>query len=180
MQLLTTELANQDPLDPTDDTSFYSQMAQMGTLQGVDELQTSSTVQQAQSLMGSTVTALEPVTQSSNGLQQQVTGVVTTLYNTDGNYTVGIQEANGGVAQVPLSSIQSVTGSSMSNLASMIGKTVSGTGSITTNGVASTISAVGQVVGISNTSSGMMLQVQTSSNGIVAVAPSSVTNVASS
>ena len=179
MKLLTTELANQDPLNPTNDTSFYSQMAQMGTLQGVNELQTSATVQQAQSLMGADVTAISPATTSSGGLQQSVSGVVTTLYNNSGNYTVGIQEANGGIVQVPMSAIQTISGTSATSFANLIGHTISGSVPQTSYGVTTSNTVVGQVVGISNSSGSPMLQVQTKSDGIVAVAPSTVTNVGS-
>jgi flagellar basal-body rod modification protein FlgD len=179
MNLLTTELANQDPLNPTDDTAFYSQMAQMGTLQGMDNLQNASTVQQAQSLMGASVTAVNPLTNTANGMAAEVSGTVTQLSITNGVYSLGIQQANGGIVQVPMSSLQTISSASTSGLSDMIGKTVSGTAAITTGGVSSTESAIGKVIGVSNQTGQPMLQVQLSNGTIVAMTPSSVNNISS-
>src|SRR3984957_20631959 len=41
LQLLTTQLSNQDPLSPMDDTQSISQLAQFSALQASDNLQTS-------------------------------------------------------------------------------------------------------------------------------------------
>lgn len=177
MNLLTTELANQDPLNPTDDTSFYSQMAQMGTLQGMDNLQNMSTVQQAQSLMGATVTAVNPLTNTGTGQAALVTGTVTQLSITNGVYSLGIQQANGGIVNVPMTSLQSVSSTSMANLTSMIGATVSGTAATTTNGVTTTSAASGTVIGISMDTGQPMLEVKTSTGSVVSMSPSSVSNL---
>jgi flagellar basal-body rod modification protein FlgD len=177
MHLLTTELANQDPLNPTDDTAFYSQMAQMGTLQGMDNLQNSSTIQQAQSLMGATVTAVNPLTATGTGQAALVTGVVTQLSIKNGVYSLGVQEADGGIVDVPMTSIQTINGTTTTSLASMIGKVVSGTASLNTNGVTSTQPVMGTVVGVSSDSGQPMLQVQGSDGKIYSVSAGSVTNV---
>jgi len=62
LQLLTTQLSNQDPLNPMDDTQSVSQLAQFSALQASDNLQTSFAnfqsnfaVLQSASLIGSTV-----------------------------------------------------------------------------------------------------------------------------
>lgn len=179
INLLTTELANQNPLDPMKDTDFFSQIAQLGNVQGFQNLQDSATMQQAQSLLGTTVTAVQPMTSSTNGQSATVTGQVVGIKMQNGNLTLSVQEANGGTVDVGLSSLQNVAPSqSLTNLSSMIGKTVTGTGTITTGGVSSTVSAVGQVIGISQDSGTPMLEVSTTTNGTVAVAPSSVTNIA--
>jgi flagellar basal-body rod modification protein FlgD len=179
MKLLTTELANQDPLNPTDDTSFYSQMAQMGTLQGMDNLQNSSTVQQAQSLMGATVTAVNPLTNTGTGSAAFVSGTVTQLTITNGTYSLGIQEANGGIVSVPMSALTSISTGSTTNLSGMIGKTVAGTAATTTGGVTSTAAATGTVIGVSMDTGQPMLQVKTSTGTIVSMSPSSVSNITS-
>ena len=177
MKLLTTELANQDPLNPTDDTAFYSQMAQMGSLQGMDNLQNMMTVMQAQSLMGAKVTAVNPLTATGTGQSALVSGTVTQLSIQNGVYSLGIQEANGGMVQVPMSSLQTVNTSSTSSLSGMIGKSVAGTGTTSTNGVASTSSVTGTVVGVSSDSGQPMLEVQTSNGTIVQMSPSSVSSI---
>jgi flagellar basal-body rod modification protein FlgD len=62
LQLLTTQLSNQDPLNPMDDTQSVSQLAQFSALQASDNLQTSFAnfqsnfaVLQSASLIGTTV-----------------------------------------------------------------------------------------------------------------------------
>ena len=69
LKLLTTELQNQDPLKPMDDTQSVAQMAQFSALQAQNELKTSFEnfqsnfgVLQASSLIGrkATVSASEP------------------------------------------------------------------------------------------------------------------------
>lgn len=179
MNLLTTELANQDPLDPTDDTSFYSQMAQMGTLQGMDNLQNMQQVQQAQSLMGATVTAVNPLTNTGTGQAATVTGTVVQLTINNGTYSLGIQQANGGITSVPLNSIQQIDAGSTSNLTGMIGATVSGTAATTNNGVTTTSQATGTVIGVTMSSGQPMLEVEESGGTIVQMSPGSVTNLAS-
>ena len=63
LKLLTTQLANQDPLKPMDDTQFIAQMAQFSSLQQATTLtkdfEAFSSAQQissAQNLLGRTVT----------------------------------------------------------------------------------------------------------------------------
>src|SRR5580658_3795296 len=41
LQLLTTQMSNQDPLNPMDDTQSVSQLAQFSALQASDNLETS-------------------------------------------------------------------------------------------------------------------------------------------
>jgi flagellar basal-body rod modification protein FlgD len=62
LKLLTTQLSNQDPLNPMDDTQSVSQLAQFSALQASDNLQTSFAnfqsnfaVLQSASLIGQTV-----------------------------------------------------------------------------------------------------------------------------
>src|SRR5258707_10391150 len=40
MQLLVTQLKNQDPLNPTSNTDFIAQLAQFSSLQGIEQLNT--------------------------------------------------------------------------------------------------------------------------------------------
>ena len=41
MQLLTTQLAHQDPLKPQDDTAFIAQLAQFSSLEQLQQMRTS-------------------------------------------------------------------------------------------------------------------------------------------
>ncbi|RJP73384.1 MAG: flagellar hook capping protein [Candidatus Abyssobacteria bacterium SURF_17] len=79
LMLLITELSNQDPLAPLDDSEFIAQMAQLNTLsetiQVNENLQTVQMLQ-ATSLVGHEVQAIGP-----NG--EQVEGTVTEVWFID-------------------------------------------------------------------------------------------------
>jgi flagellar basal-body rod modification protein FlgD len=55
LQLLTAQLENQDPLDPTNADAFASELAEFTTATGVQGLETSATGQQAVGLVGQNV-----------------------------------------------------------------------------------------------------------------------------
>src|SRR5579884_265068 len=83
LQLLTTELQNQDPTQPVDDTQSVAQLAQFSALSATEELNTSFQnfqsnfgVMQAASLIGQSVTVDTP---DSTGQTSSVTGTVTSI-----------------------------------------------------------------------------------------------------
>jgi flagellar basal-body rod modification protein FlgD len=83
LSLLTTELRNQDPLNPVDDTQSVAQLAQFSALQATNELNTSFQnfqsnfgVLQASSLIGKKVTV---VTADASGNSSNITGTVNTI-----------------------------------------------------------------------------------------------------
>ncbi len=83
LQLLTTELQNQDPLNPVDDTQSVAQLAQFSALSATQELNTSFQnfqsnfgVMQASSLIGKKVTV---VTASGSANSSNVTGTVNSI-----------------------------------------------------------------------------------------------------
>lgn len=108
MMLLTTQLANQNPLEPMNDRDFFAQMAQLGTVQGMDKLKQSMDVSQAAGLMGKTVTAVRPMTEGSSGTNDLVTGVVTRLTVVNGEYYLGLKQADGGFVDVKMGNIQQI------------------------------------------------------------------------
>jgi len=109
IRLLSAQLANQNPLEPMKDNDFFAQLAQMGQVSGMDAMRGSLRVSQAASLMGKTVTALRPFTESpgamSNGLVQ---GKVVRLSVKNGEYFLTLREANGGLVDVKMDNIQEV------------------------------------------------------------------------
>lgn len=105
LQLLTTELQNQDPTNPVDDTQSVAQLAQFSALQATQELNTSFQnfqsnfgVLQASSLIGKSVTV---VTTDGAGNSSNVTGTVSSIAVQNGqpyftmNGTNGQQLTNG-------------------------------------------------------------------------------------
>jgi flagellar basal-body rod modification protein FlgD len=55
LNLLVTQLQNQDPMNPMSDTDFVAQMAQFSTLSTMDTMQSNMAEQQANGLIGLTV-----------------------------------------------------------------------------------------------------------------------------
>jgi flagellar basal-body rod modification protein FlgD len=109
MRLLTVQLANQNPLEPMNDRDFFAQMAQLGTVQGVDKLKDSMDTAQASALIGKTVTALRPMTESGASDNSTVTGIVKRMTIRNGEHILGIQEPGGGIVEVKMSNIREVT-----------------------------------------------------------------------
>jgi len=103
LQLMITQLQNQDPLDPMDNSEFLSQQAmftQVNTLQEMNENLTtygdallsmngsmlnSSTLNQATGLVGKEVTAINP-----ENKDETITGVVESVKISDGSLTFTI------------------------------------------------------------------------------------------
>jgi flagellar basal-body rod modification protein FlgD len=108
IRLLTVQLMNQNPLEPMNDRDFFAQMAQLGTVEGLGGLKRSFEVSQAASLMGKTVTAVRPMSETGNGFNERVVGQVRSLALRNGEYYLGIRESNGGIAEVKMSAIQRV------------------------------------------------------------------------
>ena len=83
LQLLTTELQNQDPMQPMDDTQSVAQLAQFSALQATNELNTSFQnfqsnfgVLQSSALIGKQVTV---VTTDGAGNSSNVSGTVNSI-----------------------------------------------------------------------------------------------------
>jgi flagellar basal-body rod modification protein FlgD len=110
MRLLTTQLANQNPLEPMNDRDFFAQMAQLGTVQGMDDLKKAMDVGQAAALMGKTVTAVRPMTDSGGSSNDLVQGVVARLQVVNGEYYLGLRQPDGGIVDVKMGNIQKVEG----------------------------------------------------------------------
>jgi len=134
LRLLTTQLANQNPLEPMKDTDFYAQLAQLGTVQGMDDLNATSQITQANSLIGKEVTALRTGTTDITSDSAYVTGIVTGVVSRDGKRYLTVQEANGGTSEVEMGNIRSVKAAAatstttdlvnLANSAALIGKTI--------------------------------------------------------
>ncbi|HLI47748.1 MAG TPA: flagellar hook capping FlgD N-terminal domain-containing protein [Chthonomonas sp.] len=75
LQMLTTQLSNQDPTQPIDENQMLAQLAQFSTVEGVNNLLTSQTQQQAINLLGHTVQALVNTNNSPQLVSGKVVGV---------------------------------------------------------------------------------------------------------
>ena len=120
LKLLTTQLQNQDPLHPMDDTQSVAQLAQFSALQASNELKTAFqtfesnfSVMQSAGLLGKTVSAQST---DANGNVSTVTGTVKTIAVINGQpqFTLAgkdgklLVDGNGNPLQLPPSAILSI------------------------------------------------------------------------
>lgn len=81
LKLLVTQLTNQDPLDPQDQSQFLAQLAQFSTVEGINNIQTSQSRQQAAGLLGKTVDAMVVKDNATHVVSGKVNSV---RWDTDG------------------------------------------------------------------------------------------------
>lgn len=72
LKLLITQLQNQDPLSPTNDTEFIAQMAQFSSLEQMQNINTAMETTKASSMIGSLITWVDD---QGNPMSGVVTGV---------------------------------------------------------------------------------------------------------
>lgn len=122
LSLLTTQLQNQDPLNPTDTNQFTQQITSMTGVE--QQLISNQLLQQlvsaqggvtsAANLIGDTITAANPASTSSHQLAP-ISGTVTSVTSQNNETLLTV-----GGTQIPLSSVTSVT--AVSNpLSSLLG-----------------------------------------------------------
>ena len=117
LNLLTTQLQNQDPLNPVDDTQSVAELAQFSQLQASTNLSTSfSTFQQnfgvvqSASMIGKTVTVAGAAT--SGSAASNVTGVVSGVTVANGTPSFTLNDSSGNPITDPTTgAAQTFTGS---------------------------------------------------------------------
>jgi flagellar basal-body rod modification protein FlgD len=99
LQLLTTEMQNQDPMQPVDDTQSVAQLAQFSALSATEEMnqsfqafQSNFGVMQSASLIGKTVTVDTP---NASGNTSTVTGTVGSIEVQNGQPYFTLNGSNG-------------------------------------------------------------------------------------
>jgi flagellar basal-body rod modification protein FlgD len=120
LKLLTTQLQNQDPLHPMDDTQSVAQLAQFSSVQATTELkdafasfQSNFSVMQSAGLLGKTVSAQST---DASGNVSSVTGLVKTISVINGQPMITLVDSNGKLLtdgngqplQLPTSAILSI------------------------------------------------------------------------
>jgi flagellar basal-body rod modification protein FlgD len=107
LNLLTTQLKNQDPMNPQSDTDFAAQMAQYSGLQQMQKLNDTMSKQSALSQMSSAASMIGKtvITTAADASGKPISGQVTSVAITpDGAVTLNIGDQN-----VPLSKIAGIT-----------------------------------------------------------------------
>jgi flagellar basal-body rod modification protein FlgD len=120
LQLLTTQLQNQDPLNPMDDTQSVAELAQFSAVQATTSLndsfssfESNFSVMQSAGLLGKTVSAQST---DASGNVSTVTGTVKTISVVNGvpEFTLAdsngnlLTDANGQPLELPTSAILSI------------------------------------------------------------------------
>ncbi len=125
LKLLVAQLSNQDPLNPQEDTEFITQLAQMTTLEEMQQISSGMESMQAYSLVGKY--AYAEVTDSETGDTNYLYGTIDSVVNENGTYYAII-----GDATVEVDNIEQVFDSSLLEdttlieSSNLIGKTVTG------------------------------------------------------
>ena len=127
LKLLVAQLQYQDPLSPQSDTEFVTQLAQMSSLNEMEELNSSFSSVQAYSLVGKL--AYAESTDADTGETNYSYGTVNSIVNDSGTYYAMV-----GDDLVDISDIMQVYdsdilsgGSTIVEASNLIGKTISGT-----------------------------------------------------
>lgn len=118
LNLLVAEMTNQDPLEPTSNTEFISQMAQFSSLQSMENASYYSNATYASSLVGKTVT----VASYTGADYKTETGVVQSIELSDKTFNIKV---NGN--SYKLSAIQSVKPDTTEEVSSSADKTYAAT-----------------------------------------------------
>ena len=87
LKLLVTQMQNQDPLEPTDNTEYMSQLAQFSSLEAMQNISSQGSVTQAMSLTGQYV--IMNTTDAAGNLKQ-ISGLVDFVTVTDGKAMLNI------------------------------------------------------------------------------------------
>lgn len=96
LSLLVAEMTNQDPMEPTSNTEFVTQMAQFTSLQYSKDSATYSMSNYASSLVGKTVTA----SKMDGSKQVTKTGVVESVMKSGDSYTIKIDGVSFDISKV--------------------------------------------------------------------------------
>lgn len=102
LNLLVTQLQNQDPLNPTEDKDFLAQMAQFSSLEQMQNLNSTFQMSQANDLVGKIITAtvVSAATQETSTIE----GYVDSIKISSGSVYLMVDDQ-----EVPLSDVTDVT-----------------------------------------------------------------------
>lgn len=174
INLLVSELQNQDPTQPMSSSDMATQMSQLGQLQGISQLNTNSQMQEAQSLVGKTITSSH--TDQTTGVVSQTNGLVTGASVVNGNYTLSVLASDGTTKTVSLGDVNTVQPNlDPTSAASLIGRTISGTATVP--GSTQPQAITGTVTSINVSGGSTVLEVNTSNFGTVQVQTSNISSV---
>lgn len=142
LSLLITQLKNQDPLNPTDNTEYVSQLAQFSSLEQMSNMSAGISSMEALTMTGKTIKAT--VTDSATGEVSEIQGVVDSVKLKSGKATLMVNGHEVDIGNV--TSVYDYSRQDVSNLSSLLGQNCQGYIYDATN--LSVMSVEGKVTGI--------------------------------
>ncbi len=121
LNLLVTQLKYQDPLNPTDNTEYISQLAQFSTLEQMSNMSASISSMEALTMTGKYVTA---TVTDSTGSTSAIEGIVDSVKMSDGEATLVVNGTD--VELEDITNVYDYDRAAVYNLSAMIGKTCEG------------------------------------------------------
>ncbi len=134
LQLLVTQLSNQNPLEPTSDTEFISQMANFSSLEQMQNLNGSMQTMTASSLIGQRVCSGIVADAEGNRTHMDVCGQVTGTVKIDGEEYLQVLADNFDQTYlVPLSVITNVDAGGNTDMQTLLTQILASLNQIQTN-----------------------------------------------
>lgn len=116
LQILITQMSNQDPLSPTSDTEFIAQMAQFSSLEQMQNMNASMQSQMNYSYLGKEISASYVLGGDGKLLLQDVFGQVEAITKVDGKDYLQVNDyLTGNTVLVPPDQVSSVMGGSVTD-----------------------------------------------------------------
>lgn len=176
INLLTAQLSAQDPTQPMSSDQMAAQISELGQMQAMQTMNQDAQMQQAQGMLGQTVTAPNP-NSLATGSNTNVSGTVVGVSLSNGSYNLSLQQPSGSTVTVPANSVTGVQPNvNMGQLASIIGQTVTGNLVTSVNGANQTQVITGTVVGATESNGIGQLSVKTST-GVVNLPAAQITQI---
>jgi flagellar basal-body rod modification protein FlgD len=105
MNMMVTQLQNQDPTQPMSNSDLLSQISEIGQLQSSDSLQTTMSSLQLQTNLGSGAALLGKSVQGTDSNSNPVSGIVNSLQITTNAVTLQLDNGN----SLPLANVTNVS-----------------------------------------------------------------------
>ncbi len=126
LNLLVTQMSNQDPLEPTSDTEFISQMANFSTLEQMQNMSKELAAQTTNGLIGQNITANKIADGEGVITHKDVYGRVFGVTNIGDNQYLNVYDIEADCEYlVPVSAVQQVTDGSGDMLQTLLGEILS-------------------------------------------------------
>jgi flagellar basal-body rod modification protein FlgD len=100
MQLLITQMQNQDPTSPTSATDLVTQMAQLSNVQGINQLNQTITSLVAMQSLSQSISLIGKTVSYTNASGQTASGVVGSISMVGGQPQLVINNSNVGMSQI--------------------------------------------------------------------------------